>query len=426
VQLLAARYILTLGGVFMENELFGKKGIDTEYEREFFETPPHLEFHARILNAPLFPDVKQNIVRAKDFTVSKSIMDYQSLIDRIQKLLDILQDRNLSNEFQVLLGLLSNEPPPMNDIIQHEEQYNTIAQDNGDLELYTILFRVKNTLNKRVNFIMDYLKNQFSSADEVKKIEEDELVSIQKWFEKEVQLSNFYHEMAHDEDATDGEVKNIEKEAKKLEGMHTTLADISYVDRNRYLMLEEVVNMGEAIVLYPENFIKKDLHMLLDQLAKFPDLRIFKSHLLFSFKQVKDEHKKIKHQFVLMDEAKELFISEKQYFYQKFKSNTSYELREWLYTQQEEFSEALDKFAGYMVESIKNVEDYFSKTLTDLIKYYRQEAIFYYKQMELLRKKEEIRRFYKIIEDLRDIGQIDADWIDRYLEVNGYQDSQIS
>ncbi len=418
------------------DNIYGGKGIDTLYEREKITYRPDIRYSKEKLSMIIRPEVQQSIERSRTFMISQSLSEYDELIQEVDQMLEDIKERNQNDLFVQFQNTLNEKK--IKEIISFERNQSGYKQ-TGDFELYSILYFMKESMQVRRDFIDDRFRTQITDETEIEKIEEAEELSISDWEQLEAKVNEGYRFLAeHDEDEiyahpsendsltshsdfiTYEEIEQLEREKRRKELFHVSMADTSYIHRNRYFMFLGIVEKAKILVYQAELLISDNLKDLIMSLSDLGSLSSAKAHLVLQFRKIREKHEGLKGRMMTIDDEKENFGSEKQYMYQQLEIKTTEPLKEWLHSQEEEVSGALDKFSGYLVNSMKDAHDSYESSIADLLNFYQSEASFYEEQMDFLKNKEEIRRFYRIIEDLEEIGQIQNSWVDEYLKANGY------
>jgi hypothetical protein len=427
------------GGVTMAesfDQLYGNRGIDTTYEREKITYRPDLNYKKQKINELLRPEVKQSIERARRFTISNNLSDYDELIAEINQMLTDIEARNSKELIDQLKEMLAQKK--YKEVATFERAYSGYNQ-TGDFELYSLLYYIKESAGVRREFIDGKFRTQLTGETEIELIQQAETDSIDNWELLEAKVIQGYQEMAHHEEDEDhvhpsdddslfmnneelsyDALAQLEKQKRNAELLHTSLADTSYVHTNRYHMLLSIVSKLRILTYYPQSLIDKNLKDFIMGLSELGNLSAPKAHLILQFKKLKDKQESVKGKMLTIDDEKESFASEKQYMYQQLETKTIEPIKEWLYNQPEEVSGALDMFSEYMVDSMKQSRTTYENSLADMLNFYKSEADFYEQQILFLKNKEEIRRFYSILEDLEDVEQIRGEWVEEYLKANGY------
>lgn len=417
------------------DELYGNKGIDTPYERETVTYRPNMRYTKEDIHGALRPEVKQSIERARTFTISHNLSEYDELIQEVDRMLRDIEARNPKENMTRLNGMLSKKQ--FKEIISFEKQQSSYTQ-TGDYELYSLLFHMKESMQVRREFLDQRFRTQFTNETDIQKIEEAELKAIDEWEQLEAQAMDGYarmatydednHEHSMGEDSLSGsqeqldyeQLESIEFRKRNREILHTSLADTSYIHRNRYFMFLNTVERAKTLVYESTSLIDKNLKSFMMSLGEMPNLSTPKTHLILQFRKVREKHEGLKGRMMTIEDEKETFASEKQYMYQQLETKTVEPMKKWLHNQDEEISGALDLFSRYMVKSMKDSRSAYEETLADMLNFYKSESDFYEQQINFLKDKEEIRKFYRILEDLEDVEQIRGEWVDEYLKVNGY------
>jgi hypothetical protein len=423
------RALHTCTGVIALEDLYGKQGIDTPYEREKIEYRPELKPQKNRHDMRIDPKIIQKIERSRDFTIARTLMDYDQLIQEIEALMAIIEKRNQTEAFASYLQHL--QAGSYKDIIDDEEAFSGI-RGSGDMEIYTILYRMKKSCELRRSFVDEHFRTQITDRTDSKEITEAEYQSIDNWIDLEQQFimlsdqlkSSFGHE--DDSEEYSAAVAAIEKallateiNKRHMESFHTTLADTAYVHRNRTVMFAGILNTIRMLVQAPQVVMPSGMKEFVLRLSTLSDLGSAKAHLMLSFADIKQTHQASKAQFVMIDDQMEQFVNRQQWFHQKVKTESTHSITTWLYNQTEG-SPAFDSFASILVDSIQKNQEKYDSSVIDMLKFYQQESFFYEKQIMMIQKKEQIRQFFRIIEDLQDANAITAEWVDEYVSDHGY------
>jgi hypothetical protein len=415
----------------MVEELYGGKGIDTPYEREKVEYQPHLEYPGNERYYRLDPQIIRKIERSKEFSLAQTLMDYDQLIDEFQALLDELEKRNDKPLFHEMIQALNNKK--YQDAMKDEDQLSG-PRDTSDAELYVICYRIKASCVRRRNFLDQHYRSQLTNETDMQLVQEAEQQSINDWVEAENEFIRLTDELkaAHQEAYDDEELETSETVAyleqavydqevtkKNKEVFHTTIADTAYIHRNRTAIFFDLLNRIKMLVYTPQVVMPSDLKTFILKVASLNDTASAKAHLILAFRSFKEKQNAEKGQYMLLDDNKEDYISKLQWFHQQLESKAGTPLKNWLYNQTDD-SEAFNVFADFLVGSLQDNNQKYNNSLTDLVKFYQQEGIYYEKQLFYIQKKEQIRRFLRILEDLEGVSVITEDWATEYLTANGY------
>lgn len=417
------------------DKIYGGRGIDTPYEREKVEYRPQLKFKKEQLEFILRPETKQAIERSRTFTISHNLSEYDELIAEVGQMLKDIEARNKPDLMKTLNVYLSERKYKEQFIL--ERQLSGYDQ-SGDYELYSLLYNMKESMQVRRDFIDNKFRTQITNETSIESIQESEEKSISEWEQLEARVLEGYKDiMNHDDEdevhpldddtltvnsthLTYGEIEKLEKEKRTKEMFHTSLADTSYVHRNRYFMFLEIIEKARILTYHSNSLVDKNLKSFILSLKDLGNMTTAKAHLILQFKKVKDKHESLKGRMMTLDDEKETFASEKQYMYQQLETKTTEPLKDWLYQQNDDVSGALDIFSSYLVDSMKDSRKNYEDSLSDMLNFYKSEADFYDQQINFLKNKEEIRKFYSILKDLEDVEQIQGEWVEEYLKANGY------
>jgi hypothetical protein len=417
------------------DELYGKPGIDTPYEREKITYRPHVAMSDQDRFYRIHPSTILRIERSKDFTISRSLIDYDALAKEIEELMGVIKERHKGADLNQYQESLKNGAHK--EVIAWEDKFSG-HRGTPDIEIYTMLARMKASVESRRDFLDLHYRNQITSDRHVDQVKQREEQSIDEWIQMEIkfqeieeQIHAMYQDHGHDElyeeDSMRTQIAALEAElmsqdaAKKARStFHTTLADTSYVHRNRYLMFKQVLEKAKQLVRTPQLILGDGVEELLTRLATLPDRPGAKSHLILSFREIKNNHTQLKGQFMMIDDQKEEFISKQQWFFQQLQVKSNQTLQDWLYNQDENGASAFQSFAGLIVGSMKTTGEKYQGSNAEILRFYQHEAVFYDDQMGLIQKKEELRRFLKILEDLEEAGVVTVEWAQDYLKAQGY------
>jgi hypothetical protein len=408
------------------DQLYGNKGIDTKYEHELITYRPDLSFSRDDINVLVRPEVQQSIERSKTFTISHNLSEYDELIAEVNTMLEDIKARNQQSSIEKLHSMLSDRQTK--EIIAFERN-NSGYQQTGDYELYSLLFNMKESMSTRRDFIDEKYRTQITSETDIEKIQEAELSSISGWEQLEAGVIQGYKNLAEvdEEDSFEDpsylsyeRLEQMDKQKRNKELFHTTLADTSYIHRNRYFMFLEIVEKAKILTYQSNSLVDSNLKDLILSLSDMSNVSGAKAHMVLQFRKIRDKHDSMKGRMMTIDDEKETFASEKGYMYQQLESKTIEPIKTWLYDQEEGYSGSLDKFSSIMVNSIKESRNNYEETLADMLNFYKSEADFYEQQIHFMKEKEEIRKFYRILEDLEEAGQIGGEWVEEYLKANGY------
>ncbi|MCY8466538.1 hypothetical protein [Bacillus atrophaeus] len=418
------------------DKVYGSKGIDTLYERETITYRPVIKYEKDQLAALIREETQQSIERSRTFMISSNLFEYDELISEVDKMLNDIELRNTKDLISSLKSLL--ESSKVNEVIAFEREQCGYKQ-TGDFELYTLLYNMKQSMQFRRDFLDERFRTQITDETELEEIEKAESSSIDEWEQFEAQVNQAYQNLSeHEEDddhyhpldddslsyniehLTYEELQAIESKKRNKEIFHTSMADTSYIHRNRYFMFLEIIEKAKTIVYDANSLIDHNLKDFILSLAELGNLSSAKAHLILQFKSIKEKHEALKGRMMTIDDEKENFASEKQYMYQQLETKTIEPLKEWLYNQEEEVSGALDIFSGYIVNSMQNSRSSYETSIADMLNFYQSEASFYEEQISYIKNKEEIRKFYRILEDLGEATNITNEWVEEYLKLNRY------
>ncbi|WDI05146.1 hypothetical protein PUW25_25395 (plasmid) [Paenibacillus urinalis] len=415
----------------MSEDIFGQRGIDTSYERNQVNYRPDLKMPKKDRFFRINPATVQKIIRSEDFTITSVLKGYSELVERMNVLMKMIEDRNQTPSFFEYKGIL--ESGDQSRIIEQEDILCG-PRASGDAEIYTILYRMKASCSMQFEFVDGHYRTQITGNAEVSAVEESEANMINQWIEAEQVFNRLTDEIQsaysdeenHEEDITNSTISSLERQIydqdltrQQMEALHVSLSDTSYVHRNRYAMYSQLLDQMQFLITNPAVVMKDDLKGMILQVAPLADKSSVAAYVLLSFRNIKDKLTSLKGQYALIDDQKESFVSKQQWFYQQLESKSGVGVKNWLYNQSDT-NESMNALAEIIVGSLSQSKNQYDSSITDMTRFYQQEAIFYSQQYQLIQKKEEIRRFLRILEDLQEASNIDEEWAISYLETNGY------
>lgn len=416
----------------MTEDIFGQRGIDTSYERSQINYRPDVKLPKKDRFFRIDPSTAQKIKRSEDFTITSALTGYAELVERIAALLQVIDSRNQTKDFATYKAALKSGKQ---DSIIAQEDILCGPRGSGDAELYTILYRMKASCELQQTFLDNHYRNQITDNSDLEAVANAESSMIDQWVQAEQsfneltdQIQDAYsEEHSHEEDTENTNIASMEKEIynqdvarKQMETLHVSLADTSFVHRNRYVMYSQMIDQFQFLIADPTIVMKDDLKEMILQLNTLADKSSAAAYIMLSFRTVKDKLTSLKGQYALIDDQKEAYVSKQQWFHQQLESKSGTGIKNWLYNQSES-NESMNALAEIMVGSLLESKKQYDSSVTDMTRFYQQEAIFYSQQYQLIQKKEEIRRFLRILEDLQEVGEITDEWASEYLEANGYR-----
>jgi len=408
----------------MVDELFGGKGIDTPYEHKQMEYHPELSYPQHKKGLQLDPQIIRNIERAKDFTISQSLFDYDNLIQNIQELMNTIETRNRTEDFKLFKDALNTKKKVV-DIENKLCGYD----GSGDAEIYHILYKMLNSCTRRREFLDKKFRTQFTNKTDAEQIQQAENDSIDEWHQMQNQFIDLQNQLAtyqpSDEEEGSSEADIYMQEAANQElavnnkaSLHNTLADTGYIHRNRTTMFNQILGQLQILVNSPQMLMPSDLKDCIMTMAT-GDLTAIKAHLILTFNQTKKDQNALKGAYIMMDDDKEDFISNQQWFHQQLETSVNNPLKNWLYNQSDT-NHAFNDLADLLVGSLEHTQKTYKNSNNDLLKFYQQESTYYANQIAFIQKKEQIRQFLRIIEDIGDVRSLTVEWITNYLQAHGY------
>lgn len=408
-----------------KDELFGYLGIDSKYEKELIYYRPLLEYLKD--TKEVFPEIElnQDIQRAEMFPVYQIIYDYQELIDELSSMFALIrkkEDNSLLDKIETYYK--SGE---YDKIYALENENDTIYRQSY-LEYYTTGLFLMDTLSFRLDEVIDKFVSQYTSETEPEAIEKAEKVSISEWKQleqKSVTLEEDYENNLlnienEDEYEYDSVIAGLSDELESLKeekyNLHTTLADLGYIHRNRYFMIVDIIDGLYSLVETQASILENDLDQLI--FSMFENRNVMpsiKAHLLVQYKQAKDEHNVTKNQYTNYHSAKESLANDKQYFYQQLNNKTKSDLANYFYSTMEDESSSVEAFNTILIGSLVSADQQYNDVLAEILNFYKEEATFYQEILLKIQNKEKLKVYYRICEDLEEKDTITSEWVADYV-----------
>jgi len=404
-----------------EKELYGSYGIDTDYERALLNYRPLLEYTPESRKNEIDLRSVNLINRSYDFMVSRSILDYRNLLEKLDALLKEIASREKTKEFKEYLNALSTNDLEKTFKIEEE---NSKYDQTLNYELHTMLYFMRKSIDERIVFLEDNMRTQVSDKTDDEEAMQDEINSIAEWAKLEYDITAAYGNEYYDVDMPEHvqeQIESLEKKKREYEQLHKSLADTSYIHRNRYILFEEIIAHASTLIFNPQEIIEGNIFMLIDQLNTSHITDDIKTHLILSFKTYREKHNALKQKYMVVDDHKERIVSEKNYLYQQISTKTNDKMSSWLYEVPEDGGSSLDLLADILVDSIEKTKKDYETSLADMLSFYKTESSFYGDQIIFIQKKQEIRAYLQIIEDIRDVEYVDDEWIESYMITSNFK-----
>ena len=406
--------------------LFGKKGIDTSYERDLFERRVKLTYPEKDGGAWLPSDLMENIQRAREFSVSNVIGGYELLRERISVIMKHIESEMKNNgdfgKYKTLLETTGYKAEAID-----VENANSEIRGHSFFELYGILFRLKHSIENQIDFQYNHYASQFiegRSLEDLALAEENSIsVLAQMQSDLYTDATDVHSHGNEDEIIQVNEFEQKQVAIQRNSLMHITNGDISYSHLNRQADLEVIVNAIENLVYYAKEMLDGNIELMIQKLHALDNKNAVKVQLLSQFSNIKARHIGSKSKYKTISSDVELYASEAAYAHKKIKEGSTDPLMSWLVDQSEQESRSFDQLAGILVEGVVNSERTYEKMNGSMTQLYKSESNYFANQVDFIQDKEKIRLYFRIIEDLEDRISIDGEWILEYLVTNGYRSS---
>lgn len=397
--------------------LFGKKGIDTSYERDLFERRVRLVYPEKEAGVWLPSETMESIQRAREFSVTNVISGYEELLARIEELMaHIDSEMNGRAPFMALKALLVEKGYVKETIALENE--NSMIRDTARFELYTILYRLKKSITEQVDFQYTNYASQFIEGRSLEDLSLVENNSISYMAELENKQITSHVGHAHDEEE---EIEDMEPIIRELNLLHITNGDIAYSHLNRQNDLRVLVDAIENNVYNYRELIGTNIESLIYSISGMENVEALKSNLLLSFQKLRQTHEKTKGQYGPISTNVEQSASEMALFEKKVKERATEDTVQWLYEQEEGVSESFDGLATLLVDGIKTSEKKYEEIHGSISQFYKSEAEFFAKQLQYTQDKQKYRLYFTLIEDIGVKASIDSKWVYEYLVSKGYE-----
>lgn len=410
----------------IQDSLFGGKGIDTKYERSLIYYRPLLSYLREY--QPLMPEVEvnQDIERAERFPVYQIVYDYNELLDEIENMFILIRNKVAKEKIDEIEMHFKNKS--YNKIFDFENSVENINQYNY-LEYYTMGLFIKESIQFRLDEVIDKYVKQYTDEVDPEKIKEAEEVSIEEWkqleqksmsieedYEKGLISVSSSDEYAYD-DVLAELVNDLETMKQDKYDLHTTLADLGYIHRNRYFMMLHIIDSLYSLVESIQSLVPNDIENLIYAFDKNKSkLNSIKAHLLIQYKNAKEQHSLAKGQYTNYVSKKETLANDKQYFYQQVVNNTKNDLMDFVYANINDESDSVQMMNEIIVGSMVESNDNYNNVLAEIFNFYKEEANFYQEMLLKIQAKEKIKVLYRIIEDIGEVSVLTKEWIANYVE----------
>lgn len=401
--------------------IYGNKGIDTSYERDLFERRVRLEYPEKSGNTWLPSSNEESIQRAREFSITNVINGYENLLERIQTMIRVIQMRNKDNftfdKFQSELSINGYK----SEAIKIENK-NSDIRGSIDYELYGLLIRLYNSVSMQIDFQYDNYASQFIDNRSLEDLSLAENNSISLLASLESSLYGGYYEESHEnvEKTEILDMESQEKQIRSLSLLHLTNGDVSFSHLNRQSDLEIIISLLEDLTYYSNELLGENVENLIMSVFSMENKEALKTQILVKFSSVRMEHEGNKGKYKGVADSVEKFASEATYIQKKIKEVSTEDTMQWLYTKDEEESEAFDGLAEILVGGITESEKTYEISNGSMTNLYKTESNYFASQIQYIQDKEKMRLYFRIIEDLEGKSTIDSEWIEGYLSINGY------
>lgn len=413
-----------------KDELFGFLGIDSKYEKELIYYRPLLTYlKDKSLLSPEI-SINQDIQRVEEFPVYQIIYDYQELLDELESMFKLIyqkEEYSLLKEIETYFA--DEEYEKIFEIENNRDEIGTSSY----LEYFTTGLFIKNSISFRLDEVIDKYVSQYTDEREPDKIKAAEQTSVEEWKQleqKSLTLEDDYENgriEIEDNDTYEYEnvIADLSNDLESLKddkfSLHTTLADLGYIHRNRYFLMLQIIDGLYSLVESPMSGVAYEVEDLIYSLhAGKEGIPSIQAHMLIQFKQAKEEHRISKAQYSNYLSNKESLANDKQYFYQQVNNETKTDIVDFLYSTMEKDSNALTVFNELLVKSLVSADEEYNGTLAEVLNFYQEEATFYQEILLKIQNKEKIKAYYRICGDIRVIENLTVEWVNQYAEsMNG-------
>lgn len=429
---------LSLGGNRVKDELFGYLGIDTKYEKKLIYYRPIIKALRGNSGSPGRYEIPEDIklLRVEDFTITKAIKAYRTLIERLEGILEEIKVRESPAIFEQTKNIF--ESKKYEDLMKFDIR-NDVVETRNYIDFHYMCRLMLNSLNSRLFQIIDKYGSQLTDENSDEAIEIAENAAIEElrvlYYTKENLTLNMV-EHVHDHEVLvsktekdiipyEDPLADIELEIEDLisekHRLHQTLADLSMIHQNRCAMINEMCDIIEAMIrrlfsLFDDG-IEDAIHLLHENNgAGILQVASATNFMTIQSKQIQQKKKFFKYQ-----EKIESFAFDKQFFYQQLEQtyNTpALELSGQLIYNE---NEAVNRINSTILTSIEKNKGAYNMTLKDMMNYYKQEAESVKEILDLAIDKEEIRLFYYIGNAVKNKPTINVEWMQTFFEkMNNY------
>lgn len=404
--------------------LFGKKGIDTSYERDLFERRVTLAYPEKEDSFWLPSNITEEIQRAREFSISNVIAGYEDLLERIVRVIDFIE-KEKSSDSEFSLFIKSIETTGYSKETINIENKNSDIRSDTHYEIYSIASRLKQSISNQIDFQYDNYASQFIEGRSLEnlRIAENNSISVLAT-NQALQYTDINHE--HDEESSSGEAYDEELLAEEIRTaslMHITNGDISFSHLNRQADLEIIVERIETLLYYPNELIEGNIEHMMHTVFGFKNKEHLKTQLLVKFSDTRKKHENSKKKYTPVSAAVEAYGSEVAYLQKQIKEKSTEATTQWLYEVEPEVSESLDGLGELLVKGIRISEKQYETSNGSMTQFYKSESDYFATQLDFIQDKEKNRRYFSIIEDLEDKSSLDSEWVNNYLVSNGYSTS---
>lgn len=404
--------------------LFGKKGIDTSYERDLFERKVTLAYPEKDNSVWLPSNITEEVQRAREFSVSNVISGYEDLLERIVRAINFIEKEKGSDpNFSLFIKSI--------DTTGYSKETIKIENDNSDIrsdiqyEIYSIARRLEKSISNQIDFQYDNYASQFIEGRSLEDLKLAENNSISVLAANQALLYTDAHH-SHDEEASSAELYDEEilaTEIRTASLMHITNGDISFSHLNRQADLEIIVERMETLLYYSNELIEGNMEHMIHTVFGFKDKEHLKTQLLIKFNDTRKKHENSKKKYAPVSTAVESYGSEVAFLQKQIKEKSTETTTQWLYEVEPEVSESLDGLGDLLVKGIRLSEKQYEQSNGSMTQLYKSECDYFASQLDFIQDKEKNRRYFSIIEDLEDKSSLDSEWVNDYLTSNGYKTS---
>lgn len=422
----------------MNDKLFGYLGIDTSYERKLVYYRPLIKALRGVGGASSISEGDKDIkvLRVEEFTITKAISAYRTLIERIEGILEDIRKREDpvlfervrtlydDGKFQELLALDS-----------YSDKVNTRCY----VDFHYMCRLMLTSLNSRLVEVINKFGTQFTEDKSDDAIAEAEALSIEEMNVLYQTLKNLEptvneitngiddHGPSHDDDEIPTTSSNYEityqqtlRDVNDLinekNRFHQSIADLSMIHQNRCAMINEMCDIISVMINHLFNLYNEDIEDAIHLFHENNGSSIMMVAATTNFSSIKTKQIQQKAKLFEYQERIESFAFDKQFFYQQMEQNYNNNAINLSSNLLYNDNPTVKRVNSLVISSIEENKHSYNKTIKDMLNYYKQEAEAFKNTLDLAIDKEEVRLFYLIGESLKNVHTINVEWMENFFE----------